>query len=271
MTNLIKLYCEGKEGSHDYDILSKIINELGITPIPIGSIRGAGAIIEFLENGVERAKFKMLFRDRDFDKAIPNTPILEQDTERKYCYFSYRNTIENYLFDEHTLFNFVSEGKEQEKYSIQNVSEAKNKLIEAAENIKHYQAVRHTMGYLRTGETNFGTKWTENSGDLPESLDENYCKQRALEKIIQAKNLTEVWNTEDFERVYANFLAKFDNNFMNEMQFLVYFQGKDFASSLKKILSDFPLKTYYKFAKKYFDYKKFPDLKELRILLEEKL
>ncbi len=266
----IKLYCEGKEGSHDYDILSKTIEGLGIKPIPIGSIRGAGAIIEFLERGVERATFKMLFRDRDFDKAIPNTPILEQDPERKYCYFSYRNTIENYLFDEHTLFNFVSEKKEQEKYAIQSVADAKGKLIEAAENIKHYQAVRHTMGYLRTGETNFGTKWTKNSGDLPESLDENYCKQKALEKIMQAKNLTEVWNIEDFEKVYANFLPQFNNDFMNEMQFLVYFQGKDFASSLKKTLPNFPIESYYKFAKKHFDYTKFTDLVELRNLLQEK-
>lgn len=268
----IKLYCEGKKGSHDYDILSKTIEGLGVQPIiPIGSIRGAGAIIEFLESGVERAKFKMLFRDRDFDKAIPNTPILEQDTERKYCYFSYRNTIENYLFDEHTLFNFVSEQKEQEKYSIQNVSEAKNKLIEAAENIKHYQAVRHTMGYLRTGETNFGTKWTDKSGILPTSLDENYCKQKALEKIMQAKNLTEMWNTENFEEIYANFLAQFNDDFINEMQFLAYFQGKDFASSLKKTLPTFPIEAYYTFAKKDFDYTKFPDLVELRKLLEEKV
>lgn len=274
MSKIITLYCEGTSGSHDYDILSKVIDGLGIEkPVPVDSIRGAGAIINYLETkGATQSDFKILFRDRDFDKAIPENPILEQDTERKYCYFSYRNTIENYLFEDmEVFFQFIQQNNYQTRYHIQNLSDAKNKLIEAAQRIKIYQAIRHTMGKMRTDETNFGTKWTAKSGVLPDSLEESYCKERALEKIVNAKNLTENWTRAGFEEIYTSFLARFNEEFMNNRQFLIYFQGKDLASSLQVVMPNFSLKNYYKFAKEHFKYKNFPDLVELRRLLENQL
>jgi hypothetical protein len=184
MSKIITIYCEGKSGSHDYDILNKVIADLLSVEIdPIGSIRGAGAIIQYKaekEGSVVKPDFKLLFRDRDFDKPVPDSPILEQDEKRKYCYYSYRNTIENYLFDTSHFYSFLKENELDKKYSINNEEEVKKKFIEAAEKIKFYQAVRHTMGKMRTPQTDFGTRWTEKSGKLPEHLDENYCKQKVL-------------------------------------------------------------------------------------------
>ena len=100
MNKIITIYCEGKKGSHDFDILEKVISDIpNIQISPIGSIRGASAIIQYKEQEIVKSDFKILFRDRDFDRAIPNKELLERDEKKQYVYYSYRNTIENYLFD----------------------------------------------------------------------------------------------------------------------------------------------------------------------------
>ena len=272
MTKIIKIYCEGKKGSHDYDILEKvIIGLLSVQIDPIGSLRGAGAIIQHKEKEVSESDFKILFRDRDFDKPIPQNPILEKDEVRQYVCYSYRNTIENYLFDTKIFFNFLQKKSLCEKYSLNSGDDVKNKFIEAAEKIKYYQAVRHTMGKMRTGKTDFGTKLTEKSGKLPESLEEEFCKNEALKKICQANLLANGWNEDAFLKIYSQFVESYHTNFMINLSFLIHFQGKDFASSLKLLLPNFPLKSYYKFAKKYFDYSQFPDLVQLRKLIKNHL
>ena len=58
---------------------------------------------------------------------------------------------------------------------------------------------------------------------------------------------------------------------MNRLDFLTWFQGKDFEAALQILLPSFPTKSYYKFAKNNFNYELFPDLVELRTLLENKL
>ncbi|MDM8548791.1 hypothetical protein QUF72_01885 [Desulfobacterales bacterium HSG2] len=273
MNKIIKIYCEGKKGSHDYDILEKVMSGISVHVQidPIGGIRGAGAIIHYKETEIVKSDFKILFRDRDFDKPIPKDPILEQDNDRKYCYYSYRNTIENYLFDTAVFFSFLKEKDLCEKYAVHSENDVKDNFIGAADKIKYYQAVRHTMGKMRTDETDFGTKLTEKSGILPKRLDETFCKDEALSKIEKATLATNSWTEDNFLRFYQDFIDIFNNDFMRNLDFLIYFQGKDFASSLKLILPDFPLKTYYKFAKKQFDYHKFPDLVQLRELIRKEL
>lgn len=156
--------------------------------------------------------------------------------------------------------------------SIHSEDDVKKKFINAAEKIKYYQAVRHTMAKMRTGKTNFGTKLTDKSGILPKQLDEEFCKNEAWNKIAKAKSLTDSWTEDNFLTNYQYFIAIFNKNFMENLHFLIYFQGKDFASSLRTILPEnFPLESYYKFAKKYFDYHKFPDLVQLRELIEKQL
>lgn len=273
MSKIVKIYCEGISQGHDREILEKVINGLPQIQIePIGSIRGAGAIIQYKEkNEVVKSSFYLLYRDRDFDKPIPDEPQLEVDSERKYCFFSYRNTIENYLFNINHFYSFIKEEKLIEKYNISNEEDIKSKFIEAAEQIKYYQAVRHTLGKMRTGETNFGTKLTDKSGKLPSSLDEKFCKSEGISILKKAKTVAEEWTEENFEKNYSFFISKFNSDFIRKLDFLVHFHGKDFAAGLKFIFPDFPIEKYYKYAKKHFDYTIFADLVELRKLIVERL
>ncbi|NEQ96984.1 MAG: hypothetical protein F6K30_09700 [Cyanothece sp. SIO2G6] len=274
MSKIIRVYCEGNTSSHDHDILEKVIDGLpaNVEIVPLGSIRGSRAIVQYVEaKNIVKSHFKVLFRDRDFDKEIPVHEKLERDEYNQYCYYAYRNTIENYLFDTSLIVSFVQKESLSDKYSIQSENDAKNKFIDAAERIKYYQAVRHSMGKMRTGQTNFGTKLTSKSGILPTLLDQEYCKNEGWEKIMQAKSFADSWTENNFLILYQEFIDKFDSYFMENLVFLAYFHGKDFASSLKITLPDFPLKNYYKFAKQHFNYCKFHDLIELRNLIEEHL
>jgi hypothetical protein len=58
----ITIYCEGKSGSHDYDILNKVIDRLNVTIQPIGGKLGAKAIIEFIEKGTTQSDFFLFFQ-----------------------------------------------------------------------------------------------------------------------------------------------------------------------------------------------------------------
>lgn len=275
MNKTITIYCEGKKGSHDYDILEKIvagIDDANITIRPIGSIRGGPSIVQYMES-MTKSDFYLLFRDRDFDRPIPENPILEQDGNKPY-YFSYRNTIENYLFDVSLFYKFLNEKGILAQYNLSNLEDVKNKFIEAAKKIKYYQAIRHTLGAMRK-DTNFGTKLEDNpSGTLPDYIDnEEYCREKALQKIKEKKDYVDLnWSEEKFDTILMYFLDKFNQNiFMNELHFLVYFQGKDFAASLKKLMPDCQLGNYYKYVKNNFDYSTFDDLKALHQLLKQNI
>ena len=96
MSKIVKIYCEGKKGSHDYDLIEKTLDGLvGNWQIqPIGSKLGAKRAVQVYEEKAVRSTFKLLFRDRDFDIPLPES---EQLTQKDYIYFSYKTTIENYL------------------------------------------------------------------------------------------------------------------------------------------------------------------------------
>ena len=71
MSKIIKIYCEGKQGSHDYDILQKVIGDLSVFIEPIGSIRGAGAIIQYKKaKEVVKSDFLTWFQGKDFEAAL---------------------------------------------------------------------------------------------------------------------------------------------------------------------------------------------------------
>lgn len=287
----IKLYCEGIEGSHDYDILIKL-TPIDITPTPIGSKKGAGtAIATHQILGADKFDYYIFFRDRDFDKdlreydaegkftnyrkesLITDSKDYKKDTMQnivgQWC-FSYRTTIENYLFDSKLFYEFLVHHKLVTKNKITSEEEVKQRFIKAANLIKDYQAIRHTLGEMRE-HVDFGTKWTNKSGELPKKLDKSSCRIEALSQIKNAKSLTEKWDSENFDKKLEIFLNIFDTDFMNRLDFLIWFQGKDFASALSKEFMPFSMDNYYKFAKTHFDYTQFPDLVELRTLLQNKL
>lgn len=265
---IINLYCEGKRGSHDFDILEKVIDGyLNITIKPIGGKYGANAIMEYQEkNGNVRSDFYLLFRDRDFDKPIPNDEKLIIDRK---TYYSYRTTIENYLLDVSTFFHFLQEQKNN--YGLNTEDSVKALFIKVAKELQYYQAVRHTLGKMRFANS-FDTTWVVGSGTLPNALDLNTCKTNAWQLIEkELYKSQQQWTKEIFEATLQDFLMRFDEVFFDKLNFLVYYQGKDFAKALTKELPNFPIDNYYKYAKKYFDYTKYLDLVALRTIIEQQL
>ena len=265
---IINLYCEGKRGSHDFDILEKVIEGRLITIKPIGSKYGANAIMEYQEkNGNVRSYFYLLFRDRDFDQPIPEEEKLIIDRK---TYYSYRTTIENYLLDVSTFFHFLQEQKNN--YKLDTEEAVKALFIKVAKKLKYYQAVRHTLGKLRFNNS-FNTTWVTGSGTLPNALDLETCRGEAwqlIENILNKSN--QQWTKEIFEATLQEFLTLFEaESFFDELKFLVYYQGKDFAKALTKELPNFSIENYYKYAKKHFDYTKYLDLVELRVIIEKHL
>ncbi|MGB0929468.1 MAG: hypothetical protein ACPGVB_01740 [Chitinophagales bacterium] len=66
MGKIIKIYCEGKRGSHDYDILEKVIDGLvGILIQPLGGKQGARSAIQVYEKLAVKSDYKLFFRDTD--------------------------------------------------------------------------------------------------------------------------------------------------------------------------------------------------------------
>jgi hypothetical protein len=267
MAKILTIYCEGKRGSHDFDILEKVVGDMA-TIKPIGGKRGASAIIEFAEQGTAKSDFCCLFRDRDFDCPVPVKEELTFD--RNKTYFSYRTTIENYLFDTTVFYDFLIENKLQEIYHLHSEIDVKNMFIDTARKIKNYQAVRHALGKLRFANS-FDTTWTGGSGNLPISMMLDECRKEGWNVIEKNKNHVDIeWTKINFNKTIDDFISLFDVDFLNDLKFLVFFQGKDFAKALTNNLQNFPLKNYYKFAKEHFDYKKFVDLVQLRNILESK-
>jgi hypothetical protein len=265
MAGITTIYCEGTRGSHDFDILNQIVGEHSVIR-PIGSKRGAGAVIEFIEKGANPSDFHLFFRDRDFDRPVPEKEELIYDGKKTY--FSYRTTIENYLFDLELFFRFIAGEKLEGTYRIHSQDDVKRAFINAARNIKDYQAVRHTLGEMRSMGATFNTTWTKDgSGDLPDDLSLNHCKKEGWNSIQKAKDVASGWTKESYEDILSRFSAFFDDRFFSDLKFLIYFQGKDFARALQLRLEDFPMKDYYKFAKANLDFTKYKDLMELQEII----
>lgn len=282
MNKIINIYCEGTKGSHDYDILEKIIVDLSCTVKiePIGGKRGAVNVINALEQvATDKADYYFFFRDRDFDQDLrkvekaclfrepkkkPNGEVVGQ-----VC-FSYRTTIENYLFDIQTFYKYLTEKNLLVKHNINSVEDVKRKFITAAKNIKYYQAVRHALGEIRE-PVDFGTTWgNRSSGKLPDELDEISCRTNGWKCISASKQIiNEKWTEECFKEKVNAFLEIFNDEFFDNLSFLIWFQGKDFGASLiSKEFQGIGLDNYYKFSKNHFDYKEFSDLLEFRNLLK---
>lgn len=270
MSKIIKVYCEGKRGSYDFEILNKIFAGLPIPVMlqPVGGKRGAKSIIQFKETfEVDKADFYLLFRDRDFDDPVPTVP--ELTIRDNYVYFSYRTTIENYLLDKELFYDFISR-ENNFKSTFTSLGDVEDLFLSAAMEIKYYQAVRHALGKLRAGAT-FDTTWTEKSGVLPAELTKEHCIEKALELILVANGVTRNWTPVKFEETIDEFLRKFDDDFFRRDEYLIWFQGKDMVASIKSQIPGIPFKSYFKFAINRFNYKNFPDLIQLRSIVEESM
>lgn len=266
---LCNIYCEGKRGSHDYDILEKVLGDLrpNIEIKPIGGKMGSKAIMSYVEGSTlsaAKADDYLMFRDRDFDKPVPKKEELIKDG---HIFFSYRTTIENYLLDYQSIFYYIN-GKNPGFFA--SFFDSLYLMNEAAYDIKDYQAVRHALGALRDG-VSFGTRWTEKDGILPSNLGLDECIAEAYELIRPIKIKSDRWTKSELTQNVESFLTKFDKDFFDRQDYLVWFQGKDLAKSICNRLDNFDLRAYYKYAKEQFDYTKYADLVELRTIVENKI
>lgn len=273
MDKTIKIYCEGINDSWDKQILDLILDDvIGKRPMiePIGGKKGVGSLINFDAEKLIKPNYFFFFRDRDFDKPIPINEELILDSKAKgiWC-FSFRTTIENYLFNPKVLFEFLQAKSLLDKFDIKTENDVKEKMIEAARSIQNYQAVRHTLGALREN-LDLGSSFMDKSGKLPSDLSLDFCKTKALEKIKETKDKTKKWG--DFETELNKFLTIFnEEGFYENLKFLIWFQGKDFAAALRKTLLDFPSQDFYKYSMKHFDYTQFADLVQLKNLIQNKI
>ncbi|MCB9235821.1 MAG: hypothetical protein H6581_29505 [Bacteroidia bacterium] len=261
MSKVVKVYCEGKAGSPDFDLLNKVVSGLNIQIVPIGGKTGAKSAIQVKEEGLSKSEFKLFFRDRDFDAPVPPTEKLTNDGS--YVYFSYRTTIENYLLD----FKKIEEYSKVKSFDSHDLEK---KYVAAAKEIRFFQATRHTLGKLRV-PTDFGTNIVSKSGVLPKDLNESFCREAGFEKVSQSIKKTWGWSREHYDKVFDDFLNEFNDKFIESHEFLVYFQGKDFMKSLCGKLPDFSSENYYQYAKSVFRYQDYKDFVELREILEREL
>ena len=274
----VMVFCEG---IYDTQILNKKVLE-GLSDFsvkPIGGKTGVRSIINYLSNNeitADKPKSYVFFRDRDFDAPVPYGVHLTQDEKQDgKVFFSYRITIENYLLSPKCFFNFCDKNK---KYSgkFSDESEVGELFFTAANKIKDYQAVRHALGKMRK-DASFKTKWMKKDGVLPKLLDLKHCEFEGWNLIRGAKDKTNNWTEDAFKNEVQKFLALFDDSFMKTGDYLVWFQGKDFASALcqeikqRKGLKDFPLNLYYRFAINEMNYLDFADLVEFRKVIEQKI
>ena len=265
------IYCEGRTSGFDEFILQKITEGLDVVIHPIGGTHGAKEAIETAELTAKSITY-FFFRDRDFDVAVSIQPSL---TRVENTIYSYRTTVENYLLNPNCFYNFLQEKKcpplrrsPLGQYKRLNQGDVHALFTKTAQQIAYYQALRHTMGKLRNAAS-FETTWlSQGSGHLPtgKELDNKpLCRQKALDKLKASKQETDVWTEQDFDDISESFYHYFEQaNFYRDERYLIWFQGKDFAKALGLMLPQFPMKHYYRFAKKHFDYRVFEDLVELR-------
>ncbi len=261
MAKVVKIYCEGKAGSHDFDVLSKVVDGLSVLIKPIGSKKGAKSAIQVYESGLNKSDFKLLFRDRDFDAPVPNSEKLHFDGS--YVYYSYRTTIENYLLD----YDLI------ENYSVDKpwVHKLKESYYSTAKSIRFFQAVRRTLGELRI-PTDFGSNIEDNSGKLPKDLSADYCREKGYEIVLKKTSKTsELWGKDNFDKTFNKYVELFSDEFIENDKFLIYFQGKDFAKAFCREIPSFNIRRFYQYAKEKIDYNQFGDLKQLRTLLAEQV
>ncbi len=287
MMNII-IYCEGTTGSHDRDILEKILDNLPSIPTiePLGGKRGAGGYISIHKNKVQNVDSYIFFRDNDFDYE-ENRKCDETNEEKLHIIekknpdgslagkwlISYRTTIENYLINPKHFFEYLILNKKCTELNLNSEHEVKALFDKVAKEISAYQAIRHTLGKLRKN-LDLGTTWRKGSGDLPEQLDLEFCKIKALEKIREKRQEADEWSDEVFYKTLEPFLQRFNTSeFYIKMEYLIWFQGKDFTKHLRTILcqSEKFILEYYKYAKSQINFIDFPDLRQLRDEVENRI
>lgn len=289
------IFCEGRENSLDYRLLSRIVADISgdkCTIVPAGSKFTFSIFAQgyFFPDEVTNQKY-IIFRDRDFD-AKPTSRIqllqLGNRLGNQSIALTHRSCIENYLLDAHLIHDYWK-AKYSEK--IENPTsrwghgdspglEIIAAWIESsAKNLQFYQAVRWALGDLLSisaAREQLRTTWTGNSGKLPEFLDLIYCQNQALELVNKFKQAVESVTPENFETSLAIYLEQFvKEDFWTQKDYLIWFHGKDIQKEMHKQQPSYPpLKKqkgddFFEWATNHIDITQNPDFMELRAKIEQ--
>lgn len=284
------IFCEGKNTSLDYQLLSRIIADISgdqCTIVPIGgkfnfSLFSQGYFYKTNpdDNQDETINQRdIFFRDRDFDVQPTSNIQLLPFGNSKSTILSYRACIENYLLDANLIHNYWLE-KFQERQEnpaskwghgdspgIDIISEW---IQNSAKSLKDYQSVRWVLGDL----TNMGaarrqlkTTWTGGSGQLPNSLTLQDCRESALQLISEFWQDINTITPEEFENRLNLYHQQFDQEeFWTEKQYLIWFHGKDIQKEMQRQQNNYISlkKEFFKWAIQNLDINQHPDLIELR-------
>jgi len=267
MSKVVFLFCE--DDCH-VGILANITSDLvpvhDIRTVKTGGVRGQNAFVEgFLTRGGASTSNKtIVFRDRDFDFPIPETPELQvEERENKSICTLYRVTAENYLLSPDMLKAYFHHIGKEADHNFLDIFETSARQITA------YSAARHTLAFFRDNFS-FRTSWTPQSGKLPTNLDSAFCLEKAWDLVSEKQAKLCPIDQQEFQEKFTSFFSKFDDEFFRSQQYLVWFNGKDLETSINQNLptgSNIAMEAYYRFALHQFDFRHFPDLMQFRDFL----
>ncbi|NEQ69119.1 MAG: DUF4435 domain-containing protein [Symploca sp. SIO1B1] len=277
------IFCEGDKTSLDYPLLGRIVDNQvdNYTIVPAGGKFSFSNFIQGYLSGSKSANQQYLvFRDRDFDfEPTTKIQLLELTNSRGnlLVFLTHRACIENYLLDAELIHDYWEEmyKKKQESDSkwghkdSPGVATISEWIETSAKNLQAYQAVRWALGDLvrmSAAREHLKTTWTDNSGELPNSLELQFCKSEALELINQFRGNVENIKPEIFEESLIKYQEKFDlEDFWKKEEYLTWFHGKDIQKEMQRQKNHYiSLASFFKWAITKLDLDKHQDIKELQ-------
>jgi len=284
------IFCEGKQSSLDYKLLTKIVDGISgdkPTIIPAGnkftfSIFAQGY---FHPNEVESQRY-IVFRDRDFDvKPTPNIELLQLSNRlgNRSIALTHRSCVENYLLNTDLIHTYwAAKYTEKIEYPTSKWahgdSPGRETIAEwiesSARNLQFYQAVRWALADLLSmsaARAQLKTTWTGGSGKLPESLDLQSCQNRALELVHQFREAVDSVTRENFEASLNSYQQHFiQEDFWTQKQYLIWFHGKDLIKEMHRQKPNYiSLYEFLNWAIDRLDITQHPDLMQLRARIEQ--
>ena len=284
------IFCEGKQSSLDYKLLSQIVDGISgdkPTIIPAGSKFTFSIFAQgyFFPNEVVSQRY-IVFRDRDFDvKPTPNIELLSLSNRlgNRSIALTHRSCVENYLLNTDLIHTYWA-AKYTQKIEYPTTqwahgdSPGRETIAEwiesSARNLLFYQAVRWALGDLlsmNAARAQLKTTWTDGSGNLPQSLDLQSCQNQALELVDKFRQAVDSVTRENFEASLNSYQQHFiREDFWTQKQYLIWFHGKDIIKEMQRQKPNYiSLSGFFDWAIDQLDITQHPDLMELRARIEQ--
>ena len=291
MSKNILFFCEGEPNSLDSLIIRLLKRDLRTNNIEIQPLGGKNGRARFAEGFWKTAETDYLgyiiFRDRDFDIEAQNNDSLITIKPRIGHllgeFSGSKTTIENYLLRPEWLFEFANQTAPSKNHTREEID---NMFMAASRNLQFYTAARYAIGKLlrevgvingEKGTPFLNSTWLASSGRIPDTnnFTEQYALDNGVEHLRKFQAKSAFFTPNQFELYFEEYKAIFDDNFHNDYKnALKWYNGKDLVTAIQQqIGTHIPFtgkKGYFKFLfdNNKFDYTKFPDLVELKTLIE---